>query len=171
MGYDASRSLALLKLATSDPVAVFRARQEEAISQVVEGLGRLLVVQATGWGKSLVYFIATKMLREQGGGPTLLVSPLLSLMRNQILAAERMGVVAATINSDNQDEWDEVEARILRDEIDILLISPERLANERFRSEVLANIASRISLLVIDEAHCISDWGTISDRTIDSSSE
>ena len=138
MEYDASRSLDLLRLATSDPTAVFRAGQEEAISHVVEGRGRLLVVQATGWGKSLVYFIATKILREHGGGPTLLVSPLLSLMRNQILAAERMGVIAATINSDNQDELDAVESGISRDEIDFLLIAPERLANERLQSDVLA---------------------------------
>ena len=137
----------------------FRDGQEDAIRHVVEGRGRLLVVQKTGWGKSFVYFIATKLLRENGGGPALLVSPLLALMRNQIAAAERMGVRAATINSDNQDDWEAVEARVARNEIDILLISPERLANERFRAEVLAGIAGQISLLVIDEAHCISDWG------------
>ena len=99
------------------------------------------------------------MLREEGNGPALLISPLLALMRNQIAAAERMGVRAATINSDNQDDWTDVEARLSRNEIDILLISPERLANERFRSHVLSSISERISLLVIDEAHCISDWG------------
>ena len=98
-------------------------------------------MQKTGWGKSFVYFIATKLLREAGNGPALLISPLLALMRNQIAAAERMGVRAATINSDNMDEWAEVEAKLARDEIDILLISPERLANERFRTQVLAGIA------------------------------
>ena len=110
----------------------------------------MLVVQKTGWGKSFVYFIATKLLRDGGSGPALLISPLLALMRNQIAAAERMGVRAATINSDNQSDWDEVEAKLRRNEIDILLISPERLANERFRTEVLADIAARISLLVVD---------------------
>ncbi len=139
--------------------AAFREGQDEAIRHVVEGRGRLLVVQKTGWGKSFVYFIATKLLREDGSGPALLISPLLALMRNQIAAAERMGVRAATINSDNQDDWAEVEAKLERDDIDILLISPERLANERFRQHVLAPVAAKISLLVVDEAHCISDWG------------
>ena len=126
---------------------------------VVDGRGRLLVVERTGWGKSFVYFIATRLLREAGRGPALLVSPLLSLMRNQILAAERMGVRAARITSDNTEAWPEVEAGLDRDEVDILLIAPERFANERFRDQVLAGIAGRISLLVIDECHCISDWG------------
>src|SRR5690606_13026200 len=123
--------------------AVFRDGQEEAIRHVVDGLGRLLVVQKTGWGKSFVYFIATKLMREGGGGPALLISPLLALMRNQIAAAERMGVRAATINSDNTDEWAEVEASLANAEIDILLISPERLANERFRTQVLSGIAGQ----------------------------
>ncbi|MEO6061562.1 MAG: DEAD/DEAH box helicase [Thermoflexales bacterium] len=159
MIYSPDRSLQLLRLGCGVPGATFREGQEDAIRRVVEGRGRLLVVQKTGWGKSFVYFIATKLLRENGGGPALLISPLLALMRNQIAAAERMGVRAATINSDNQDDWEAIAARVARNEIDILLISPERLANERFRSEVLAGIAGQISLLVIDEAHCISDWG------------
>jgi len=159
MPFDPQRALQLLRLGSSQPGARFRENQENAIRHIVDGRGRLLVVQKTGWGKSFVYFIATKLLREQGSGPALLISPLLALMRNQIAAAERMGVRAVTINSDNQDDWSRVEAAIARNEVDILLISPERLANERFRNEVLAGLAARIALLVIDEAHCISDWG------------
>ena len=159
MTYSPERALDLLRIGSGNPDAIFREDQEEAIQHVVEGRGRLLVVQKTGWGKSFVYFVATKLLREAGHGPALLISPLLALMRNQIAAAERMGVRAATINSDNQAEWTEIEAKLARSEVDILLISPERLANERFRTEVLAGIAGQISLLVIDEAHCISDWG------------
>lgn len=157
--YNSSCALELLRLGSGLPHATFREGQEEAIRHVLEGRGRLLVVQKTGWGKSFVYFIASKLLREAGHGPALLVSPLLALMRNQIAAAQRMGVRAATINSDNQEQWEEIERRVRANEIDILLISPERLANERFRAEVLSAIGSRISLLVIDEAHCISDWG------------
>ncbi|MCI0388976.1 MAG: RecQ family ATP-dependent DNA helicase [Acidobacteria bacterium] len=159
MTFDRTKALELLKLGSGLPDADFRGGQEEAIRHIVEGRGRLLVVQKTGWGKSFVYFIATKLLREVGAGPALLVSPLLALMRNQIAAAERMGVRAVTINSDNQSEWANVETAIRRGEVDILLISPERLANERFRTEVLASVAERIALLVIDEAHCMSDWG------------
>jgi len=159
MTFYPQRALELLRLGTVQPDARFREGQEEAIRHIVEGRGRLLVVQKTGWGKSFVYFIATKLLREAGQGPALLISPLLALMRNQIAAAQRMGVQAATINSDNRDEWHNIEAAIQRNEVDILLISPERLANEHFRTEVLAGVAARIALLVIDEAHCISDWG------------
>jgi ATP-dependent DNA helicase RecQ len=159
MHYQAKRALELLHLGTGTHDARFREGQEEAIHHIISGRGRLLVVQKTGWGKSFVYFIATKLLREQGHGPTLLISPLLALMRNQIQAAQRMGVRAATINSDNQEQWTSVAAAIQRSELDILLISPERLANEYFRSEVLNRMAGEVSLLVIDEAHCISDWG------------
>src|SRR6266481_3953227 len=142
MAYDSRRALGLLRLGCGRPDAQFREGQEAAIQHVVEGRGRLLVVQRTGWGKSSVYFIATKLLRQDGLGPALLVSPLLALMRNQMGQAERMGVRAATINSDNQDDWAKVEARVARNEVDILLISPERLANERFRTQVLAGIAA-----------------------------
>ena len=157
--YDPRRALELLRAGTEQRDAGFREGQEKAIRHVVEGRGRLLVVQKTGWGKSFVYFIATKLLREAGAGPALLVSPLLSLMRNQIAAAGRMEVRAIRIASDNREHWQDAEERLCRDEVDILLISPERLRNERFRTEVLAEIAERIGLLVIDEAHCISDWG------------
>ena len=157
--YRQTRALELLRAGSGRPDAIFRDGQEEAVRHIVGGDGRLLVVQKTGWGKSFVYFIATKLLREAGMGCALLISPLLALMRNQMAAAGRMGIRAETINSDNQDRWEEVERAVSRNEVDILLISPERLANERFRTEILAMAASQISLLVIDEAHCISDWG------------
>ena len=153
------RALEFLRAATANPLADFRDGQLEAIQHVVSGKSRLLVIQRTGWGKSFVYFISCKMLREQGGGLVLLVSPLLALMRNQIAAAERMGLKAATINSGNEEEWQDIEQRVRNDEIDILLISPERLSNAQFKSAVLDPIQAKISMLVIDEAHCISDWG------------
>jgi len=159
MSFDSERALELLRIGSGRADATFREGQEDAIRHIVEGKGRLLVVQKTGWGKSFVYFIATQLLREAGAGPALLISPLLALMRNQIAAAERMGVRAATINSDNVDHWTSVENKLAKGEVDILLISPERLANERFQTQVLAGIAAHISMLVIDEAHCISDWG------------
>ncbi len=159
MNYDGRRALDLLRLGTGLPGASFRHGQEDAVRHVVEGRGRLLVVQRTGWGKSFVYFIAAKLLREAARGPALLVSPLLALMRNQIPAAERMGVRAETINSDNSEVWERVEEAVRRNEVDILLISPERLGNQRFVDRVLAAVSDRISLLVVDEAHCISDWG------------
>lgn len=159
MIYNLSRAISLLRLGTGQGDSQFREGQEEAIRHVYEGHGRLLIVQKTGWGKSYVYFIATKMLREAGMGPALLISPLLALMRNQIAAAARMGVRAKTINSDNESDWETVETAIAQNEVDILLISPERLANTRFQNRVLVGISGRISLVVIDEAHCISDWG------------
>ena len=159
MAFDQNLALRLLRLGTNNPSAVFRDSQQEAIRHIVEGKGRLLVVQKTGWGKSSVYFIATKLLRDQGMGPAILISPLLALMRNQIAAAERMGVRAATINSENRSEWQAVEAALASNAVDILLISPERLASEQFVTEVLSPFAGKVSLLVVDEAHCISDWG------------
>ena len=149
----------MLQRLTDDPAAEFRPDQLEAITTLAGERGRVLLVQRTGWGKSAVYFIATRLLRDRGLGPTLLVSPLLALMRNQIEAAERLGVRAVTINSSNTDEWEEVEEQIEADEVDVLLISPERLANQQFRAEVLPVVGRHSGLLVIDEAHCISDWG------------
>ncbi len=157
--YDPQRALDILRCGTGIPGANFRLGQEEAIRHIVEGRGRLLVVEKTGWGKSFVYFIATKLLREAGRGPALLVSPLLSLMRNQILAARRMRVRAEMISSANTDVWPRVEEALDADRIDILLVAPERFANENFQEKILAKIEPRISLLVIDECHCISDWG------------
>ncbi len=116
-------------------------------------------MQRTGWGKSALYFVATALLREAGAGPTLIVSPLLALMRNQIAAAQRLGLRAHTINSTNREEWDDVRDRLEADTIDLLLISPERLNNPRFREGMLPLFAASVGLLVIDEAHCISDWG------------
>jgi ATP-dependent DNA helicase RecQ len=145
--------------ALAGPSATLREDQLSAIDALVTHGDRVLLVQATGWGKSAVYWIATRLLREQGAGPTLVVSPLLALMRNQVAAAERAGIRGATINSSNIDDWREIEKAIEADEVDVLLISPERLNNPRFRDEVLPALAATVGLLVIDEAHCISDWG------------
>lgn len=141
------------------PQAQFREGQWQAIDAIVTRRGRVLVVQRTGWGKSLVYFLSTKLLRDQGAGPTILVSPLLSLMRNQIEAASRIGIHAFTINSASRVEWDAAEAALNADSCDILLISPERLGNDRFMRSVLPGISGRAGLFVVDEVHCVSDWG------------
>jgi ATP-dependent DNA helicase RecQ len=152
-------ALKRLRTLTADGGAEFRPGQLEAIGDVVADRARVLCVQRTGWGKSAVYFVATALLREAGAGPTLIVSPLLALMRNQIAAAERLGLRAHTINSTNRDEWDEVRGRLAGDTVDLLLISPERLNNPRFRDGMLPLFAASVGLVVIDEAHCISDWG------------
>ena len=152
-------ALEALRTLTGDPDAEFRDGQLEAIRDVVVDRARVLCVQRTGWGKSAVYFVATTLLRRAGAGPTLIVSPLLALMRNQLAAARRLGLRAHTINSTNREEWDGVRDRLAAGELDLLLISPERLNNPRFRTEMLPMFAGSVGLLVIDEAHCISDWG------------
>ena len=169
---------AVSPVTTATPGASLRAEAEAALRELVgrddarlrddqwtaiEALAafrrRALVVQRTGWGKSAVYFVATRLLRARGAGPTVIVSPLLALMRDQISAAARAGIRAVTINSANMTEWDEVHASIARGEVDVLLCSPERLNNPAFRDEVLPRLAADAGLVVIDEAHCISDWG------------
>ena len=139
--------------------ATLREDQWTAIKALVLEGRRALVVQRTGWGKSAVYFVTTALLRARGAGPTLIVSPLLALMRNQIEAAERAGIRARTINSANLHEWQDIQAEVAAGQVDLLLISPERLNNPDFRDEVLPKLASAVGLLVVDEAHSISDWG------------
>jgi len=139
--------------------ADFRPGQLEAIEALVAERRRVLVVQRTGWGKSAVYIVATALLRAAGAGPTVIVSPLLALMRDQVAAAERAGIRAVTMNSANAEDWADVGRALAADEVDLLLVSPERLNNPRFREEQLPGLARRCGLLVVDEAHCVSDWG------------
>jgi ATP-dependent DNA helicase RecQ len=152
-------ALAVLRTLVGREDADFHEGQYAAISSIVDDSRRALVVQRTGWGKSAVYFVATKLLRDRGAGPTLLVSPLLALMRDQVAAAARAGVRAASIDSANPHLWDDVRSRLDADEIDVLLVSPERLNNPDFRDTQLSALVERTGLIVIDEAHCISDWG------------
>jgi ATP-dependent DNA helicase RecQ len=152
-------ALEILRTLVGADAANFHDGQYEAIETLVDQHRRALVVQRTGWGKSAVYFVATLLLRRQGAGPTILVSPLLALMRDQIAAAERAGVRAVAINSANAHEWGEVLAQLQRDEVDVLLVSPERLNNPSFRDTQLPLLVQRAGMLVVDEAHCISDWG------------
>jgi ATP-dependent DNA helicase RecQ len=150
---------AVLRALVGRADAGLRDDQWEAVRVLVAERRRALVVQRTGWGKSAVYFVATALLRARGAGPTLLVSPLLALMRNQVGAAARAGIRASSISSANVEEWQQVEAELDRGEVDVLLVSPERLNNPDFRDRVLPALAARVGLLVVDEAHCISDWG------------
>ena len=152
---DAERHLRAL----AGDAAVLREDQWTAIDALVGDRRRALVVQRTGWGKSAVYFVATALLRADGAGPTVIVSPLLALMRNQIAAAQRAGITAVTVNSSNVDDWQLVYDDVARGDVDVLLVSPERLNNPGFRDAVLPRLAATAGLLVVDEAHCISDWG------------
>ncbi|MCC6495094.1 MAG: ATP-dependent DNA helicase RecQ [Propionibacteriaceae bacterium] len=152
-------ALAVLRRLVGNDEATFHEGQLEAISSLVVDRQRALVVQRTGWGKSAVYFVATALLREAGAGPTVIVSPLLALMRDQIAAATRAGIRAVTINTANAGEWAEVHEALAADAVDVLLVSPERLNNPSFRERQLPDLAERCGLLVVDEDHCISDWG------------
>ena len=151
--------LEALRRLTGRPEATFRDGQREAIGALVDERSRVLVVQRTGWGKSAVYFLTTHLLREQGLGPTLLISPLLALVRNQIDAAARLGLRCETINSASATTVAELERALRADDVDLLLISPERLANPEFAGKIMPIVGSRPGLIVIDEVHCISDWG------------
>lgn len=153
------KAVGFLRALTGNEDADFHPGQFEAISALVQDHRRALVVQRTGWGKSAVYFISALLLRAQGYGPTLIISPLLALMRDQVAAAARAGVRAAAISSANPTEWGEITAALEREELDVLLVSPERLNNPRFRDEQLPQLVDKLGLLVVDEAHCISDWG------------
>ncbi|MDF3147181.1 MULTISPECIES: RecQ family ATP-dependent DNA helicase [unclassified Streptomyces] len=152
---------AVLARLVGDATGAARLREDQwrAIEALVADRRRALVVQRTGWGKSAVYFVATSLLRAQGSGPTVIVSPLLALMRNQVDAAARAGIHARTINSSNTEEWDTIQHEIAAGDVDVLLVSPERLNNPDFRDQVLPKLAAATGLLVVDEAHCISDWG------------
>lgn len=154
-----TRAEAVLRALVGRDDARLREDQWTAVEALVADRRRALVVQRTGWGKSAVYFVATALLRAEGAGPTVIVSPLLALMRNQVEAARRAGIRAETINSANLPEWDAVHARVAAGEVDVLLVSPERLNNPGFRDEVLPRLAADAGLLVVDEAHCVSDWG------------
>ena len=153
------RAVALLRRGNNDSQATFRSGQLEAIVALVRDRPRVLVIQRPGWGKSSVYSIGARLLRESGAGPTVIIGPLISLMRNQLQAAERMGIVAGTINSTNASEHYAVIKAFTAGELDVLLVAPERLANEQFVNNVLMASTRSIGMFVVDEAHCISDRG------------
>lgn len=152
---------AILAELVGDPGGSARLREDQwqAVAALVVDRRRALVVQRTGWGKSAVYFVATALLRRRGSGPTVIISPLLALMRNQVESAARAGIQARTINSANPEEWDAIHREVEQGEVDVLLVSPERLNSVDFRERMLPELAATTGLLVVDEAHCISDWG------------
>jgi ATP-dependent DNA helicase RecQ len=159
MSSDSDSLLVALRRLTGNPVAQFHAGQREAIESLVVQRDRLVLVQRTGWGKSAVYFVATRLLRDERLGATLLISPLLALMRNQIDAAERLGLRTYTINSSSENTVAELISLLETDAVDLVVISPERLANPEFADQVMPLIGGRPGLTVVDEVHCISDWG------------
>jgi ATP-dependent DNA helicase RecQ len=160
MGLRAEADAVLARLVGGrDQAARLREDQWQAVEALVVDHRRALVVQRTGWGKSAVYFVATSMLRKRGAGPTVIISPLLALMRNQVESAARAGIAARTINSANPEEWDQIQGEVEAGTVDVLLVSPERLNSPDFRETVLPRLAATTGLLVVDEAHCISDWG------------
>jgi len=148
-----------LRLLTGRPDADFRDGQRQAIEALTRDRSRVLVVQRTGWGKSAVYFLSTHLLRTEGLGPTLLISPLLALMRNQIEAADRLGLRCMSVNSSSSTTVTELHDRLRDDTVDLVLVSPERLANPEFSGRIMPLVGARPGLIVIDEVHCISDWG------------
>ncbi|MFW0120617.1 RecQ family ATP-dependent DNA helicase [Rothia sp. CCM 9419] len=154
-----TEAIKLLRKLTGKNDAAFHRGQYEAIEALVQHRRKALVIERTGWGKSAVYFIASLLMRKRGGGPALIISPLLALMRDQVQAAARAGVKAATINSSNITEWDEIRQQLQQQTLDVLLIGPERLNNPDFYEHWLPELVDSLGLLVIDEAHCISDWG------------
>ncbi len=153
------RAISLLRQLTGAPNTEFRDGQLEAIRAIANDRSRSLVIQRTGWGKSAVYLISTRLLRDENTGPTVIVSPLLVLMRNQLEMTQRLGLNAKTVNSTNIDDWSEIFDEINAGQLDLLLISPERLNNVEFRRDVMSHLFNNVGLLVIDEVHCISDWG------------